>query len=77
MPQPTAFQRQRIMRNLRTQSVSKLMDISGAGAPTDGTTGAGVCGTGCTYKDTTNGVSYINTGDADATAWTIDGTQTS
>lgn len=77
MPQPTAFQRQRIMRNLRAQDAALVMDISGAGAPVDGTTGAGVAGKGCTYKDTTNGVAYINTGTTAATVWTIEGTQAS
>lgn len=36
--------------------------ISGAGVPTDGTTGAGDCGPGSIYIDTSGKKAYINSG---------------
>lgn len=36
--------------------------IFGAGVPTDAVTGAGDCGKGSIYTDTTNGKLYINSG---------------
>lgn len=50
--------------------------ISGAGAPTNGTTGANVAGPGSLYTDITNGVLYINTNTKASPTWTKVGTQT-
>jgi hypothetical protein len=41
----------------------------GAGAPTNGVTGANKAGTQSVYNDVTNGDMYFNTGTAAATVW--------
>lgn len=49
-----------------------VIDIAGAGAPTNGTsgTGAGICGPGSTYIDSTNANLYFNTGTLASPTWT-------
>lgn len=49
--------------------------LTKAGAPVDGTDGDGFAPTGQLLIDYTNGVLYINTGDAAATVWTKVGVQ--
>lgn len=45
--------------------------IEGAGAPTDGVTGAGEADKGWMYIDTTTGFHYLNTGTLAAPVWSI------
>lgn len=45
--------------------------ISGAGVPVDSTTGAGDCGKGSIYSDTTNGKLYVNGGTKSAPVWKL------
>jgi len=54
-----------------------ILSMSGAGYPTDGTsgTGAGVAAPGCLYQDTTNGLLFINTNTKASPLWTVVGTQ--
>lgn len=63
---------QAALRNLADNSV---LPVTNAGAPTDGTTGATVCGIGTLLIDTTNGILYINTGTKASPTWTKVGTQ--
>ena len=46
-----------------------IFDLVGAGAPVNGTTGAGIGGPGSTYFDTTNKVLYVNTGTLASPTW--------
>lgn len=50
-----------------------VIQITGQGAPTNGTsgTGAGKAGPGSTYTDATNGVEYMNYGTQASPAWGI------
>ena len=50
--------------------------VANAGAPTNGTTGANLCGKGSLLVDYTNGKLYINTGTLASPTWTVVGTQT-
>jgi len=50
--------------------------MTGAGAPTNGTTGDDYAGVGSLYVDVTAGKLYINTGAIDNPTWTVVGTQT-
>ena len=53
-----------------------VLDMTGAGAPTDGVagTGFGKAGIGSTYTNITNGARYINTGTLASPTWTLVGT---
>lgn len=44
--------------------------ITGAGLPTDGSTGADICGPGSFYFDIVDAIVYINTGTIDSPVWT-------
>lgn len=63
----------RIFRNVaawhRNRAENDIFDLSGAGAPTDGTTGAAFTGPQSTYRDITNGIMYINYGTKAAPVW--------
>lgn len=50
--------------------------VCDAGAPTNGTTGANLCGIGSLYVNKTNGKWYTNTGTLASPTWTVVGTQT-
>jgi hypothetical protein len=50
---------------------SDVRQIYGAGAPTDGVTGANVAGVGSRYTDTTAGKLYLNGGTKASPAWKI------
>jgi hypothetical protein len=50
---------------------SSLREIVGAGAPTDGTTGANTAGPGSRYTDVTGAKLYINGGTRASPAWKI------
>ncbi len=54
-----------------------LWDISGAGTPTDGTSGDGAAfaGKGSRYTDRTAGKLYINTNTKASPTWTVVGSQ--
>lgn len=56
--------------------VADVVELIGAGAPVDGTTGDDVAGTGSRYTDITAGVLYINTGVKSNPTWVKVGTQT-
>jgi len=43
-------------------AIGDVCELIGAGAPTDGTTGATIAGKGSRYTDITNGKLYINSG---------------
>lgn len=47
-----------------------------AGAPTNGTTGANLCGPGSLYVNKTNGKWYTNTNTLASPTWTVVGAQT-
>ena len=53
-----------------------VLDMTGAGAPTDGVagTGFGKAGIGSSYTNTTNGAVYINTGTLASPTWSLIGT---
>src|SRR5690348_4133615 len=48
-----------------------IIALQGAGAPTDGTTGAGVAGPGSLYVDTANGAIYSNTNTKASPTWSV------
>jgi len=50
---------------------SDVVDLVGAGVPTDGTTGAGVAGKGARYTDVTNSNLYINAGTKASPVWKL------
>lgn len=50
--------------------------MTGAGAPSNGTTGDNYAGPGSLYVDVTAGKLYINTGSISSPTWTVVGTQT-
>lgn len=50
---------------------SGIRELIGAGAPTDGTTGANVAGKGSRYTDVTNAKLYINGGTTASPTWKI------
>jgi len=58
---------------LRQQANSDIWDINDAGAPTSGTsgTGAGFCGPGSTYVNTTTGAKYLNTNTKASPTWSL------
>lgn len=64
-----------MMKNIQAsaKSLAKngVINIAGAGAPTDGTTGDNVCGKGSLYFDVTNGLIYQNTGTVTAPVWAL------
>lgn len=49
--------------------VGKTLILDGAGAPVDGTTGAGKAGPGSIYLDNTGGAAYVNTGAKASPVW--------
>ena len=61
---------------LRDAADSAVYLLVNAGAPTNGTTGAGLAGIGCLLTDTVNGILYINTNTQASPTWTKVGTQT-
>ncbi len=52
-------------------TLGDVVDIVGAGAPTDSVTGANVAGIGSRYVNTTNGKLYLNGGTKAAPVWKI------
>jgi hypothetical protein len=67
----------RILRNLqawhRQRVENDIFDVSGAGAPTSGTSGTGLnlCGPGSTYRDITNGTFYFNVNTKASPQWVL------
>jgi len=64
-----------IQAALKDAAENGVFHLVNAGAPTSGTTGAGLAGKGCILSDITNGVLYINTGTLASPTWTKVGTQ--
>lgn len=68
-------------RNIQQMLANLLQNdiflTTGAGAPTNGTsgTGAGLTGKGSLHTDATNGKLYINTGTKASPTWTVVGSQ--
>jgi hypothetical protein len=52
-------------------NADQIREIVGAGAPTDGTTGANVAGIGSRYTDVTNANLYINAGTRASPTWKL------
>jgi hypothetical protein len=57
-------------------SLAGTLLMTGAGVPTNGTTGLNVAGKGSLYIDTTNGKLYITTAASSNPTWIVVGTQT-
>lgn len=57
--------------NMRARAAAGIVDLTGAGAPTNGTSGTGVniSGPGSTYFDITNKNLYINIGSISSPFW--------
>lgn len=53
-----------------------VLIVTDAGAPTNGTTGANLCGIGSLYVNKSNGKWYTNTGTLASPTWTVVGAQT-
>lgn len=64
-----------VMKNLfaaaKSQAENSVINIAGAGAPVNGTSGTGlnICGPGSTYTDVTNKQVYVNLGTAASPYW--------
>lgn len=60
-----------IWSQLKDRANNFLQDLSGSGAPTNGTSGTGVgnAGPGSYYFDYTNGISYVNIGTLASPYW--------
>jgi len=50
---------------------NNIVTICASGVPTDGTTGAGLCGKGSEYIDLATGKHYFNKGTLASPAWGI------
>ena len=62
-----------MLKDLADNGIYIVVD---AGAPTNGTTGAGLCGPGSLYVNKSNGKWYTNTNTLASPTWTVVGTQT-
>lgn len=58
-----------MMASVKSKAENGVIDIAGAGAPTNGTTGAGVAGPGSIYTDVTNKQRYRNLGTTASPVW--------
>lgn len=56
-------------------TVGDVVKFAGAGAPTNGVTGAGFAGKGSEYTDETGGKLYVNTNTKASPTWTVAGAQ--
>jgi hypothetical protein len=54
---------------LRDLAANGIFTVCGSGAPTNGTTGAGITGPGSTYIDTATGINYTNKGTLASPNW--------